>query len=460
MVHIKVTKGLNIPIKGKPEGQLQTIVDSGHVMASRLIGLDLTPFEDLKFKLLVKVGDVVKIGQPLLEDRSVSGLMFASPAGGVIKEIRRGLKRVLKDIIIELRHSEEQQDIGPLDVNSATRFQLIEKLKAGGLFPHIRKRPFNQMANPNHIPRAIFVKALESAPFVPCAKMQIQGYEKEFQIGLDALAKLTDGSVHLVYRKGSTCQAFTEAKGVQKHTAEGPHPVSNYSVHIHYISQIVSAEEVVWTLTAYDVACIGYLLSTGRYLIDKVISIGGPAVLPGKRGFFKGRAGYLIEDLIAGRIEHGVLRLISGDVLMGKKAEISDFLGFYHNTFSVIPENTDREFLHFLRLGSDKYTASGAYLSGHLNNENRKYDFTTSLHGERRAFVTSAPYEKVMPLRIPTMELVKSVMAEDYDLAEALGLLEVDAEDFALPTFVDPSKIEMVEIIDQGLKQHAKEVAG
>ncbi len=59
--------------------------------------------------------------------------------------------------------------------------------------------------------------------------------------------------------------------------------------------------------------------------------------------------------------------------------------------------------------------------------------FTTSLHGEPRPFVTNETYEKVMPMRIPTMLLVKALLAEDYDLAEELGLLEVDSEDFALP---------------------------
>ena len=62
-----------------------------------------------------------------------------------------------------------------------------------------------------------------------------------------------------------------------------------------------------------------------------------------------------------------------------------------------------------------------------------------------------------MPMRIPTMHLVRAVQAEDFDLAEELGLLEIDAEDFALPTFICPSKVEMSDIIKRGLQLHAKE---
>ena len=459
MAHIKITKGLDIPIKGKPQGhKIQPIAANGHYVHPRFIGLDLSSFEDTKFKILTNVGDIVKIGQPLLENKALPGVMMVSPAAGIIREIRRGLKRSLKDISIETIQPEEFVKYEHLDVGTATRQQIIDKLKEGGLFPHIRRRPFNLLTNPEHTPRSIFVKAIESSPFAVPPELQVAGHENEFQDGLNALAKLTDGTVNLVYRKDSTCSAFTNALNVQKHTAEGPHPIANQSVHIQAIDPIAGPEDVIWTLNVHTVISIGHLLMTGKYYINRIISIAGPGILPDKVGYFSAREGYSITDLIAGRLPKGHMRLISGDVLTGKKVESTDFLGFYHYGFCVVPENTQREFLHFFRLGTNKFTASRAYLSGIFNNSQREYDFTTSQHGEKRAFVTSSPYEKVMPLRVPTMELVKSVMAEDYDLAETLGLLEVDSEDFALPTFVDPSKIEMVDIIKQGLRQHAKEV--
>lgn len=460
MAHIKITKGLDIPIKGKPQGVVNTLTPSGGANAAHpnQIALNLTPFADIKFKVLVKAGDLVKIGQPLLEDKSSPGRMFCSPAGGVVKEIRRGYRRSLLDIIIDVSKNEEYQKNSPLDPLQANREQLIDTLKAGGIFAFIRSRPFNLLADPNKIPRNIFVKAIESAPFVPPSELQVAGYEEEFQTGLNALSKLTPGAVHLVYNKSSTCRAFTEAQNVLKHTAEGPHPIGTHSVHIQYLDPIKSPDDIVWTLNAHDVVRIGYLLTKGRYLIDRVISIAGPGVLKDRVGFFKVREGLPVENMIAGRIQKGEpMRFVSGDPLMGQKVGNEDFLGFYHYVFCIIPENVEREFLHFFRLGIDKYTFSKAYLSGHLNNSQREYDFTTNQHGEHRAFVDATLYDQVMPLPISTMLLVKSVMAEDFELAEQHGLLGVDSEDFALPTFVCPSKMEMTEIIKNGLKQYSQE---
>jgi Na+-transporting NADH:ubiquinone oxidoreductase subunit A len=194
-----------------------------------------------------------------------------------------------------------------------------------------------------------------------------------------------------------------------------------------------------------------------RILIDKVISIAGPGVLSHHVGYFKLREGYPIEALISGRVSKGSQRFISGDPLIGHKVSSEGFLGFYDDVFCIIPENTQREFLHFFSLGTDKYTHSWAYMSGHAGIKDREYDFNTGLHGEHRAFIDGSVYDSVMPLDVPVMLLTKAVMAEDFELAEQYGLLEVDSEDFALPTFVCPSKIEISEIIKKGLKDYSKE---
>jgi Na+-transporting NADH:ubiquinone oxidoreductase subunit A len=456
MVHIKIKKGLDIPIQGSPSKNPSPELAS--LIVPTQVSLNLSAFEGIKFRLLVKAGDVVKIGQPLAEDKGSPGRMFASPAAGVIKEIRRGHKRVLKDIVIDVAKKEDYATTDPLSPGHATREQIIEKLKAGGFFANIRSRPFNILADPNQKPKSIFVKAVESAPFIPPADLQVVGHEKEFQTGLTALTKLTDGPVHLVYGVNRPFQPFSEAANVQIHTVEGPHPSANSSLHIQKIDRILSSSDIVWTLNAQEVVAIGHYLITGRYFIDRVIGIAGPGMHPQSIGFFKGRAGYPIGALIAGRIPKGLFRFISGDPLMGTKVTAEDFLGYSDYAFCVIPENTSREFMHFFRLGLDKYTYSGAYMSGHLDNKNREYEFTTNQHGEHRFFIDSTLYDDVMPLEVPTMLLVKAVMAEDFELADIYGLLEVDAEDFALPTFVCPSKMEMVEIMKRGIRQYAQEI--
>lgn len=460
MVHIKITKGLDIPISGKPEGQAQTLIPSGEgkLENPRQIALDLNPFSEVKFKILVRIGEKVKIGQPLAEDKDFPGRFFVSPAGGVIREIRRGLKRKLLDIVIDVDPKEEYHFFPKIDLHEMDRDDLIEHLMQAGIFTSIRQRPFNFLANPRQIPRSIFVKALESAPYAPPAEMQVMGFEKEFQTGLDALAKLTSGKVHLIYAHKTQCRAFTEAKNVEKHSAEGPHPIANPSLHIQSIDPIRTPDTVIWTLDVHSVIRLGYLLLNGQYFIERIVSIAGPGIIEGQTGFFKVRDGFPISSLIAGKVRKGHMRLISGDPLLGRKVDSEDFLGYYDYVFCVIPENTHREFLHFFRAGSQKYTFSKAYLSGHYDNSQREYSFSTNQHGEHRAFIDNTLYDKVQPLSISTMHLVKALMAEDYDLAEKLGLLEVDGEDFALASFVCPSKIEMVQIVKEGLRRYASDV--
>ena len=453
MAHIKISRGLNVPLKGVPVGPVEALAKPQEV------SLNLAPFMGTKFKLLARAGDVVSIGQPICEDKGCPGRFFVSPAGGTIKEVRRGLKRRLLDIVIEVDKGEEKQVTHKaLKVSSASRKQIVDLLMEGGMFAHIRHRPFNLLADPTHTPRSIFVNAAPSAPCTPSAELQVEGFEEEFQLGLSVLAKLTDGPVHLVYRSGSSLKAFTDAKDVESHTIEGPHPSGNASVHIHNIDPIKQCHDCIWTVDAHDVVSIGVLFGTGKKHLERVIGVGGPGVLGDKTGYFRVREGMPISALIAGRNEKGLVRMISGDVLTGSKVEVDDFLGFEDYCFSVVPENTEREMLHFFRPGLSKFTATKTYLSGHRKDGSTQYDFTTSQHGEERPFIDGAVYEDVMPMQIPTMELVKALVSEDFDTAEELGLLEVDGEDFALPTFICPSKIEMGEIVSEGLRHYAQDV--
>lgn len=456
MAHIIVRQGLDIPIEGEPEGAIREMKDPS------FLALDLTPFPDTAFTLHVKVGDRVRIGTPLAADKQCLTRLFVSPAAGVIHEIIRGEKRKLHSIVIAKDKQEEQLVFEPLSTQTASPQQLLDRLLEAGFFACIKARPFSRLANPQRPPRSIFVKALESAPFVPSAEMQIEGLESYFETGLAALQRLTQGKVHLVYREGSTCPAFTESspklKSVVRHTVSGPHPAANPSLHIQHIDPIHSYEDVVWTVGALDVARMGHLLDTGRLLTHRVVGLGGPACQLEHRGFFRVRDGMPLASLFENAALPGEKAWISGDPLMGSICTPEGYLGFFHTAACLFPNQETRTLLHFFRLGKNRYTASRTYLSGHFKDPNKRYPFTTAVHGEPRALITNIPYDKVMPLKIPTLPLVRAVMAEDYEQAEEMGLLEVDSEDFALPTFVCPSKVEMVEIIRKGLRDYAAQV--
>lgn len=448
MVQLFIKKGFNIPIKGAASEELISLP------TPKQISCNLIPF-DHQFKLLAREGEKVKIGSPIVESKSEEGLFFASPASGIIKEIRRGLKRKLTDVVIELDAQEIYEEHGVFDFKNKSREDLLIFLKKTGAFAHIRMRPFDLPADPKKNPKSIFVKAAETLPFVPSARLQIKDWEEYFQKGLDVLTALTD-QVHLVYLENDP--VFGKAKNVEHHTVQGPHPAGILSYAIEQIAPIRRISDVIWTLSALDVVTIGRLIFEGRYHIERVVALAGEGVRPDKRKLYKCRLGYPVLQLITGCLESCPSRIISGDPLMGRTVSEEDFLHFGDSALSVIKRKEKREFLHFFRLGKKKFTATRTYLTGLKKAPKEGYSFTTNQHGELRPFIDAKVYQKAMPLSIPTMELIKAILAEDFELAEQLGLLEISPEDFALPSFICPSKIEMIDIVKRGLRHYAHEM--
>lgn len=416
---IKIKNGLNIPLSGEPTGEIQSIP-----FPNRL-ALDLSSFETTLFKLIKKGGESVKVGEPLAYDKKCPERLFVSPASGIIKEVFRGVKRRLLSIVIETDHKQ-------------TSFEgKKETLFEAGLAPHIRMRPGLRIAHPDRKPEAIFVKAIESAPFAPSPELQVEGYEDFFRAGIKKLKEFAP--VHLVCREGSSVFSNFDA---EMHTASGPHPIGNHSVHIAAIHPITMNDQVIWTLNIMDVIAIGRWKLEEIYHTQRVISVAGD-----HGGFYRVHSG----TPLAGLIEGEGSRVISGDPLMGVEVGLRGYLGFYHHTVCTIPEPEEkREFLHFLKLNRRGYTASKAYLF-----RQKTAMLSTRMHGEERAFIDGAIYDRVMPLPIETMVLVKMLLTEEYEKGEALGLLGVHPEDFALPTYVCPSKVEMTEVVKEGLNAYA-----
>ncbi|MDZ7764204.1 MAG: hypothetical protein U5K00_07210 [Melioribacteraceae bacterium] len=101
MGRIKLKKGLDIPIQGKP---VQEISDGTHVKRVALLGDD---FVGMKPTMLVQEGDVVKLGQPVFTDKKTPGVKYTSPGSGKVVEINRGAKRVFLSMVIELSGDEQ-----------------------------------------------------------------------------------------------------------------------------------------------------------------------------------------------------------------------------------------------------------------------------------------------------------------------------------------------------------------
>ena len=144
-------------------------------------------------------------------------------------------------------------------------------------------------------------------------------------------------------------------------------------------------------------------------------------------------------------------RVISGSVLSGRKIEVKTVLGFHDSQITVIAEGGQREILGWLLPGLKKWSLSRTFLA--WLTPKRTYEVNTSLHGGRRAFMMTDVYDKVFPFDLMPLQLLKACEIKDIEQMEALGIYEVDSEDFALCELVCPSKKDCQRIVEEAMKE-------
>lgn len=445
---IKIRKGLDIHLDGKAEKKITEV-------KSDKFALKPPDFHGVFPKLMVNEGDKVKAGTPVYFNKYRENIIFTSPVSGTVKEIFRGAKRKLLEVRIEADGKMEYVEFGKADPTDLTREKILEKLLKSGTWPYIRQRPYSMIANPEDNPKAIFVSAFDSSPLGVDFDFIVEGKEKLFQTGLDVLRKLTDGKVHLNVREGVTsAKAFLNASGVQINRFQGPHPVGNVGTQIHEVDPI-NKGDVVWYTDPQALIIIGRLFTEGRYIAEKLVAFAGSEVK--NPAYCRVFAGTNILPIAKDAVQEGDVRFISGSVLSGEKIEKYGYLGFYSNQLLVIPEGNYHELFGWAMPRFNKFSFSRSYFSWLMPKKNYKLD--TNLNGGPRAFVLTGLYEKVFPMDIYPMQLLKAILIKDIDQMENLGIYEVDEEDFALCEFVDVSKTEMQAIVREGLDFMHKEMS-
>ena len=436
MAVTRIKKGLDLPLTGAPAQQVADApaCSSVAVMAADFIGM--------KPRMEVQPGDIVKRGQLLFEDRKAPGVRHCAPAAGKVVAVNRGAKRALQSVVIELNERERAGEVTDEDVvqfavpdGAPTAEQLKELLLDSGLWTAIRARPYSRVADPSAAPRSLFITAMDSNPHAPEAAAALAGREADFASGCAALAVLAP-TTYLCRSPGSSLGDGIE--GIRIEEFEGPHPSGVVGTHIHFLDP-VNREKVVWHIGYQHVAQVGALLRTGRLDVTRVVALAGPQVT--KPQLFRTREGAAIDSIAAGNLAEGDNRVISGSVLNGRTAsgEVHGYLGRYANQVSVLLEGTEREFIGWLKPGADKFTTLPTYLYKLLGGK-KKVPMNTNTHGSHRAMVPIGLYERVFPLDILPTFLLRSMAVGDVEKAEALGVLELDEEDLALCTVVDPGK--------------------
>ena len=450
MANYKIKKGLNIQLSGLSNLTIEAVAPT------QRFAVYPTEFTGVKPRLKVVKGDVVKRGDVLFENKANEKMVFRSPAAGTIQEIRLGERRFPAEIVIESNGSAESVTF-PIQtaesISSISREALVDHLLNAGLWPLIKQRPFDKIADPQAEPKAVFVNAMGTAPFQADFSTIVKGEESRFELGLLALTKLTEGSVHLCCEKGSNIPAFENA---EQHFFEGKHPAGNTSVHINRISPILP-HDTVYTLTAQDVLLLGELLETGEYPKTKVIALGGPAVKEAYRKHYRIPLGADLSALFAEALEEGETRLVAGNVLWGVSVSPKDAVRFYTNEYNALPEDRSRHLLGWTMPGLLQYSVHRVNLSSLPPFKKKKWKLGTNLHGSHRAMVVTGWMDKYQPLNIMTDFLVRACLAHDTDEMIQLGILETHPEDFALAAFLDPHKTDVCGIIQQGLNEIEEE---
>jgi len=444
---IRIKNGLKIKLKGKAEESLSS------VSRSKVFAINPTDFHGILPKMVVKVGDKVNVGDTVFFSKHNDKIKFTSPVSGEIKEIVRGAKRKILSVKITADKSDTYKDFGVKSSTGLGAEQVKELLLESGCWAYIKQRPYDVIANPDDSPKSIFISAYATAPLAASFKFTLTGKEKEFQAGIDALAKLTKGGVHLSV-DGNDSSFFNDTKGAVIHKFTGEHPAGNAGVQISKIDPVNSGDRV-WVVNPQDVVAIGSLIITGKYDPTRVIALAGSQVE--KPQYYKVIEGTQIRDIVQGNLKEGKSRIINGNPLTGTSVGMNDAVGFYDNVISVLPEGDHYSFFGWMPfIGNNKFSMSRTFFS--WLTPNKEYDLDTNLNGEERAFVITGEMEKVMPIDVYPMQLLKATMIGDIEKMENLGIYEVAPEDFALVDFVSTSKIEAQDIIRQGLDLMIKEV--
>ena len=442
---IRIKRGLDVPIEGVPNEQ---VGDGARVRSVAVLGGD---YPGMKPTMLVSEGDEVALGQPLFEDKKTEGVVYTAPGAGRVSAINRGPRRVLQSVVIELSGSSAEKSFAAHDsatLRSLGRDQIEEQLISSGEWAAIRTRPFGKVPPPGSAPRAIFVPAMDTNPLAPNPDLIIGESLQAFRDGLAVLGRLTEGPVWVCRGPDSTLPSFADDK-VREEVFAGPHPAGNAGTHIHFLEP-VSLDRVVWVVGYQDVIAIGRLFTTGRLHTARVIAVGGPQVRNPR--LLRTRAGASLDELLAGELEAGDNRVISGSVFGGRTAHGPEaYLGRFANQVTVLREGRERLLLGYLSPGWNRHSVMGIYLSS--LRRGRRFDLSASTNGSERAMVPLGQYEQVMPLDILPTQLLRALLVGDIETAQSLGALELVEEDLALCTYVCVGKYEYGPVLRENLEK-------
>ena len=450
-LNIVLKKGLNVPISGQAELRVSKTI------SPEVVAVQPDCFKGLLPRLLVKEGDPVLCGSPVLADKKNADILITSPVSGSVKQIVRGEKRKLLAVLIEPDGKQECVDFGKKDVNALDATSIKEALLQSGLWPVLVQRPYGIIADPQLSPRDIFVSAFNTAPLAADSAFCHAEELGAIKVGIAALSKLTPGAVHVSVNNPDS--PFANLPLATTHVFKADkHPAGNVGVQISNIKPILK-EQTVWTVSLAGLAAIGKLFLSGKLDLSRKVAVGGPMAIGASYVSTVPGAPMSALNAFIGNSDSDNIRVISGDVLSGRNVGLGGYLGFADEQITILLEGYEKELLGWCRPFRPKqYSHDHSYFSWLL--PKKKYDMTTNLHGGPRAFLMNDDYySKVLPMDIFPVFLAKACLAGDIDKMEKFGIYAVLPEDLATCEFVDPSKNNIQDMIAKGIDLMLKEMA-
>lgn len=442
----KITRGLDLCIAGGvAQGAVATEVKAG------VVAICPDDFPGFIPKLVVREGDPVYAGQPLMHDKVFESVNIVSPISGVVKAVVRGERRKILRVEVEATDASVSAPAGSKpDLKNAG--DICGALAASGLLAMMRQRPYDILPRPGVVPVNIFVTAFDSAPLATSLEDAVKGMNAEIAAGADLLSKVTSGKVYISTRNDSSIEIPASATHI---IIEGPHPAGNTGVQAANIAP-VNKGEVIWTLDIVTLARIGRYVMTGAADWSTVVAVTGSEVKEPK--LVKTSIGAAVAPLLAGELDNNGRheRIIAGNVLSGVKIDADGYLRYPYRQITVIPEGDDvDEFMGWASMSPKKMSQNRSFISSLL--KGKKFRPDARINGGRRAMIMSEQYDRMMPMDILPEYLIKAIIGRDIDQMERLGIYEVAPEDFALAEYADPSKIELQKIVREGLDYLRKE---
>ena len=434
--------GHDVFIRGRPSAKVEILPEP------KALYLPLTSRRFAFSDICVTEGQDVGTGAVLAKDSDHYGIPLLAPRGGTVRLDAAEGHIVLEDLTtdVEELHDEEAFDEHvPPDRRSIgiKRYKLLRL----GAWRFFRNALTDRPVDPYGMPTAVIVSTMHMDPFQARGDVQIRKRLRSFTRGLEHLQSLLEYEPIYLLLPDIQSKLATEVKEMIRGYAWAKlidvplrYPFDNMALISRQLGLKPTDDLPVWAVSAAGVLALDRVLTVEKPCNVELLSLGGPAVQT--PAHFKAMPGYPLKDLLADRVIEGPNRLIDGGILTGRQIG-DDQLGLDAECagLTVLPEETHREMLSFLRPGWSRHSYSRCFLSAVRGRFLESP--TTSLRGELRPCIACGHCVKICPAGIWPNTLHKTLYRDDIDRAQQLRIdLCIEC---GLCSYVCPSKIDLTE---------------